>query len=226
MRNQLLKLLQVLPKGNLDYYAEQVMLYIRAGMTHLAVDIRRSTLDIFDWAMGVCGRELLESPGGWIKTLKTFLILLGWSSGEKSSTKWSSNAVSVSGNERIMSKALATLASFLELGLIESETSSYDEAQLAWEWFPLRHTWLHMMPTTSHAYRRLNLFGAPRDEEGEVYGDVDARRESFRTYQGAFEKGVEGTRKAGGELGRAGGKVAKVISEGMKGIIDDDEVSP
>ena len=220
VRTQLLKLLQALPKDGVDYYADQILLYIRAGMTHLAVDIRRASLDVFDWAIETCGRELVECPGGWIKTLKTFLTMLGWSAADAPSA-WSGGAVSVANNERIMSKALGTLAAFLELGLVENKQSDYNEVELARVYFPLHHTWLHMIPNKSHAYRHLNLFGTPRDEEGEIYGDVEVRQESFKKYHAIIDKGLEGTKRAGGEIGRAGGKVYKVISEGMRDAIDD-----
>ncbi|KAI4147246.1 MAG: hypothetical protein LQ340_005639 [Diploschistes diacapsis] len=223
VRTQLVKLLQALPRDGIDFYSEQILLYTRAGMTHLAVDIRRCSLDVLDWAIEVCGKELVECPGGWVKMIKNFLAMLGWTSIDANS-RWSSEW-SLSNNDRITAKTLGTLAAFLELGFVDEITTEQvarEEADLARKWFPLRQVWCHMIPTKSHAYRHLNLFGAPRDEESEIYGDVEARQQSFRKYRVAFEKGLEMVKRAGGEIGRAGARTAKVIAEGMKDAPNDD----
>ncbi|MCJ1329780.1 hypothetical protein MMC10_006460 [Thelotrema lepadinum] len=198
-----------------------MLLYIRAGMTHLAQDVRRSSLELFEWAIGTCGKDLVECPGGWTKTLKTFQTALGWSvmsSNASTKSSWSHSTSSL-GGDKMASRFLTTLAAFLELGLAP-EPDMHDEilAQRR-ACYPLHHTYIHQIPKRSHAYRHLNLFGPPRDEEEEMYGDVEARQEAFKKYQVAFENGIENAKRAGGEVGRAAAKIAKAISEGMKNAV-------
>ena len=228
IRTQLLKLLQALPRDEVEPYADQISLYVRAGLTHLAVDIRRTTLDILDWAIVACATELVDCPGGWLKTLKTFLAMLGWSTTTDNSASTTSNSAwsgksTLSNSDKISAKTLKTLGAFLEVGLLDANRRNdhgHDEAALARAYFPLRQTWMHMVPEKSHAYRHLNLFGAPRDEENEIYGDVDARQQAFGRYQKAFEEGLEEAKRAGGEIGRAGARASKVIAEALKGVSD------
>ena len=224
VRSQLLKLLQALPNDGIDTHAEQINLYIRAGMTHLAQDIRISSLELFDWAIATCGKELVECPGGWTKNLKTFQVALGWSTTSNNVTSASSgwsrskNTSSLVGN-KMATRFLTTLATFLELGLAE-EPDRHDEVlALRRHCYPLHQTWIHQIPKRSHAYRHLNLFGPPRNEEDEMYGDLEARQEAFKKYQDAFENGLENAKKEGGEIGRAASKTAKVVSGGMKDAI-------
>ena len=79
-----------------------------------------------------------------------------------------------------------------------------------------------MLPKRSNPYGYMNLFGEKRDEEGECYRDVEERREVFRRMgcEGAVMKGLDAVRE-GGEVGRLGGRVRKVLKEGMGGM---DEV--
>ena len=219
VRSQLLKLLQALPKEGMEAYADKMLLYIRAGMTHLALDIRRSSLESFDWAVATCGKELVECPGGWLKTLKTFLVMLGWAATSDSSSSWSSIKASSLTGDKMAAKSLASLASFLELGLVEEQASREHELALRQAYFPLHQTWMHTIPKKSHAYRHLNLFGPPREEEDDIYGDVEARRGVFKKYQAAFEKGLDNAKRAGGDIGRAGAKTAKIISNTMKNAV-------
>src|SRR5690606_39247932 len=92
VRTQLLKLLSALPSADMEGHVSLLLPYIRAGMTHLAADIRFSSVEIMSWLVSVAGNEVVSSPGGWIKLLNCFLSMLGWHTEE--SSKWSSNRAS------------------------------------------------------------------------------------------------------------------------------------
>ena len=75
-----------------------------------------------------------------------------------------------------------------------------------------------MLPTRSNAFGYLNLFGEKRDEEGEMYQDCEERRGVFKRggWETAILAGVEATKREGGEVGRAGSRLGKVLAEGME----------
>jgi pre-rRNA-processing protein IPI1 len=63
-------------------------------------------------------------------------------------------------------------------------------------------------------YAYLNLFGQPRDAEGEMYESREDRMRVFADqFHSVVERGVENARKEGGEVGRASASVLKVLRE-------------
>ncbi|KAI5310019.1 rRNA processing protein, partial [Ascosphaera atra] len=217
VRTQLLKLFQVLPKEELVGTAAQILPYVRAGLTHLAADIRVSSIDILSWLLSVLGEEVVSCSGGWIKTLNCFLSVLGWHTEE--STKWSASRTSFgkAGTDgKPVAKALAALAEFLRVGIVPEEPEENEEEQrpLGWRYWPLRDYEFHMMPTRPNPYGYLNLFGPPRDEEDAPYETIDDRlrvfNENFRT---PIERGLDAARREGGEAGRASALVLKVLKD-------------
>ena len=211
VRAQLLKVLVALPVTDVEGSAAILLPYIRAGMTHLATDIRASAMDVLDWAIAAAGLELVSCAGGWAKTLKSFLAALGWAGDEQKEAKdekgaggWTAGRASFGrgdSGKKPMVKGLRALAAFLRLGLVENHTHSTAEDQ---SFFPLRHVGAHALPQQSNCYGYLNLFGALRDEDHEIYEDVEARRRVFNIkFRRPIEKGFEAAKSEGGEVGRA-----------------------
>lgn len=191
-------------------------------MTHLAADIRVSAVDILSWLVEVAGSEVVSCAGGWIKTMNCFLSVLGWHTEE--SAKWSSSRASFgkSGSQgRPMIRVLLALSEFLNAGIGKLDTDVEMEAEEGadgvsnWD-FPLYQTAQHMIPQSAAPYAYLNLFGQPRDEEGEMY---ETREDRFRVFssrfQGAVERGLENARKEGGEAGRASSSATKVLRDAI-----------
>jgi pre-rRNA-processing protein IPI1 len=223
VRTQLLKLLCALPANDIQDHVPQLLPYIRAGMTHLAADIRVSAVEVLSWLVDVAGAEVVSCAGGWIKTLNCFLSVLGWHTEE--SSKWSGNRASFgkSGAKgQPMVKVLAALAVFLQAGIGRPDDGmddSSDEGSAmgvsGWE-FPLCHAALHMVPQATAPFVHLNLFGQPRDEEGEMYETREDRYRVFvNRFLGAVQRGLEGARSEGGEVGRASAGVSKVLKEAI-----------
>lgn len=219
VRNQLLKLLRALPSADIEGHASLLLPYIRAGMTHLAADIRLSAVEILSWLVSVAGHEVVACAGGWIKTLNCFLSILGWHTEE--SAKWSSNRASfgkAGSDGKPMVKVLLALADFLRAGICDSQTvgegDQEDNASAYDIFFPLRQTPQHLLPTKSSPYAYLNLFGRPKDEEGEMY---ESREDRLRVFVERFQqpvlRGIDASRKDGGETGRASASVSKVLKE-------------
>ncbi|KAH7116955.1 rRNA processing protein Ipi1 [Dendryphion nanum] len=222
VRQQLLKLLQALPKGDIAGCSDQLLLHTRAGMTHLATEIRIFSLDILEWLLSVAGDEVVSCAGGWVKMLKCFLGLLGWQS--ETAGKWSAPkaAGKSAGDAKIQVKQMNVLTSFLRVGLVPSQAAL--SVQPAGASFPLWQTEHHLLSERSSAYAHLNLFGAARDEEAEMYEDREDRQRVFHDRaEAAIVAGLEQATKGGGELGRAASQMRKIVKEGMADYHGDEQ---
>lgn len=218
VRNQLLKLLKVLPAGRLGSL-EQALLYARIGMTHLSHDIRLTALDFMDWLLETNGSAVVSVAGGWVKTLHTFQNLLSWQNATSQTTSvtngnWSTARSKTNlGGSKLLVHQLNTLALFLHAGFLTPPSDLQAEAKRAAELHPLWQIDAHMIPKKSKPLGYLNLFGAPRDVENEVYDDAEERVNVFKelALDNLFRSGVHEARKEGGEVGRAASAVNKAL---------------
>ncbi|KAF2494128.1 pre-rRNA-processing protein ipi1 [Lophium mytilinum] len=216
VRHQLLKLLQSLPVADIASHADQLLLYTRAGLTHLAADIRLSSLDIFDWLLQVAGTEVVSCAGGWVKTLKCFLGLLGWET--DSTGKWSAPKATLgkAGSQgKLLVKQISSLGLLVRIGLVPEAVGSGALAG-PWPGFPVTNVEQHMITQRSYVYRHLNIFSTPRDDEAEMYEDREDRQRVFNEKaETAIVAGLEQAKKSGGEVGRAAAQLRKAVLEGM-----------
>jgi pre-rRNA-processing protein IPI1 len=214
VRDQLNKLLRVLPPGDIEAHSEKLLIYIRAGMTHLAADIRASSMDVLAWALDVAGDSIVSAAGGWVKTLNYFLTMLGWSK-EEVNVSWSRPNASfnkgVDGG-KALAKTLSVLGGFLRCGLAESDENNADEVIS----FPLVHVQYHLLPRKSNCFAHLNLFASPRTDKNEIYEDREERQKVFcEVFQRAIERGLEAAQQEGGEVGRAAAAVKGFLTEAL-----------
>ncbi|KAL8932615.1 MAG: hypothetical protein Q9211_006218 [Gyalolechia sp. 1 TL-2023] len=222
VRTQLLKLLRALPPEDVEDHIEQVLLYIRAGITHLAADIRSSTMDLLTWALEYGGNALVSCAGGWVKTLKSLMAMQGWPI-EHSPGAWSSGRASFGKSDyedKALVKSLNIMAALLRAGF-EDPSEGGPEAPA--QGFPLTDTGLHLISKRTDCFAHLGLFGPARDEETQIYeGREDRQRIFYRRFQGSIGYGLETAKQEGGEVGRAAASVQKVITEGMKDFEEAD----
>ncbi|ORY18698.1 Rix1 complex component [Clohesyomyces aquaticus] len=214
VRQQLLKLLQSLPKNDIVSHSDQLLLHTRAGMTHLATEIRVFALDVLEWLLGAAGDEVVSCAGGWVKMLKCFIGLLGWQI--EVSGKWSApkSFGKAGGDAKVQVKQMTALTTFLRVGLVPSRGAVPVEVEGGN--FPLWQAGHNSLSQRSNAYAYLNLFGASRDEEAEMYEDREDRQRVFHDRaEAAIFAGLEQATKGGGELGRAAAQLRKVVREGM-----------
>ena len=217
VRENFLKLLKALPAGEVKAHVDQMLLYVRAGMTHLAADIRTTATDALEILLKVGPEEVVSCSGGWLKTLNCFMSLLGWQTAEKEG-KWSTSRVSLpkKAETKLLVKQLDVLAMFLAAGF-RGGKDGQDASDEAARIFPLSGTQGgYQLYTRSNPFRNLHLFGAPRDAESDMYDDVEARKRAFdeQALQ-AVAKGVSMTKKEGGEVGRAAAGLEKALVDGM-----------
>ncbi|CAK7217327.1 rRNA processing protein [Sporothrix bragantina] len=156
----------------------------------------------------------------------------GWSSAPKTSFAGSSTATLVKGGGTGGSKAargasfarqLAALTKFLEIGLRREEPAPYSP-QAYWDNLYRRQpsaassgTSSRTVSSTINPFGHLNLFGAPRDEDSEMYADREDRQRVFaKRWQAAITKGIEEARREGGAVGRAAATLDDVLRVGME----------
>jgi pre-rRNA-processing protein IPI1 len=215
VRAQLLKLFRSLPPGEVEDHVADILPYVRAGMTHLAADIRLSAVDVLCWLLEDSSSEVVSCTGGWYKTLNCFLTILGWST--QDALKWSSNRASFgkSGSEgRPMTRILQALAEFVHAGIGQrsAEAVKAGDATLHSN-FPMWHSGQHQVSQKSNAFGYLNLFGMPKDDETEMLEDCEDRRRVFdKTFKTSVEMGLEAARREGGDVGRAAAVLTKALS--------------
>lgn len=217
VRKQLIKLLRCLPAEDVRDRVESALLYARAGMTHLAEEIRSDTVDLVQWLVEIAGLETVSSPGGWVKMLVAFMSMMGWAR-TCGDSKWTAASRSTFGKAgKALPKQMIVLSQFLSVGL-------RDEATLAGEissqskWSGIWDTERHLFPQKSDAYAHLNLFGSTRDEESKMYRDREDRQRIFaKRFLKDIEQGVESARKEGGEAGRAAAILSKTLKESTRG---------
>ena len=218
VRTQLLKLLRALPVPEVRPVAEKVVLYARAGLTHLSSEIRDDALNVMEWLLDVAGGEVVACPGGWMKTLNSFGALMGWTSiaastaGAQGAKGWTSAPKTTFGATKggqSYSRQLLVLAKFLDIGFKPEEPPPYNP-QAYW-------VGLYRMPRAPNPFGYLNLFGSPRDEDGEMYADREDRQRIFvKKWHAAMVKGTDEAKKEGGAVGRAAATLDEVLKDGIR----------
>lgn len=211
VRSQLLKLLRLLPPSELSHDAEPVLLYIRAGLTHLSTRISNDTLAALEWLLDIAQESAVSCPGGWFKTVKCFLLILGWSTADKS-LGWTRSNSSFGATGKSQGRQILVFARFIKAGLCDDK----QHAQYSDGDGPPLFREAYMIPTIPNAFAHLNLFGPPRDEESEMYIDKESRQRVFQNhFRPAIEAGIDRVKKEAGEAGRSAAVLAKVVRDGM-----------
>ena len=218
VRRQLLDLLRCLPPHEVAAEVERVIIFVRAGMTHLSADIAGDTLAVVNWLLDIAPEELVSCPGGWIKTLNNFCAMLGWSTANNGG--WSMAPLKSSSRAKdatMRAGQLATLTRFLDAGLrseVEPRQVSICHSH-GWPSSFFRH---HM--DLLH-FEHLNIFGARRDEDCEMYTNREARQLVFsKKFLKNMEAAIELEKKEGGVLGRAAAALQQALQQGLMDFED------
>lgn len=208
-RTQLLKLLRTLPEDEVKHSVEHIIVYLRAGITHLSSDISNDSLGVMEWLLDVADDELVTCPGGWVKTLSTFCATMGWSV-SLSSGGWTSGARAglKAKDARNLTRQIIALSRFIEAGF-RAGTTKDRKASDYWDN-------LYRLPRAANAFEYLNLTDERRDEEGEMYSSREARQQVFhRRFLVGVSEGVERAKKEGGSAGRAASSLDQILQQGM-----------
>lgn len=224
VRRQLLKLLRALPENEIRHSAEQTVMFVRAGMTHLSADISHDSLGVMEWLLDAAADDLVTAAGGWVKTLSAFCAMMGWpTDSPKSGWSLGGGGGTRAKDSQGRTRQLSVLAKFLHAGL-QCQDAGGCPATLE-----LRDT-LYRIPRKPNPFEYLNLTGTRRDEEGEMYTSREARQQVFHgRFFGPMSQRVEEAKKEGGAAGRAAASLDLVLRAGMKdfepsGVMDTQDL--
>ena len=218
VRARLLGLFRALPPSEARPHVEKILMYVRGGMTHLASEIRTDALNLMEWLLDAAGDEVVSCPGGWLKTLNSFSSMLGWnpnvgaaisSQGWTSASKTTLGGAAKKGAAEVQARQIQVLTRFLATGFKPELPVPYDP----------RAYWdsIYRLPAVSNPFAHLNLFGAPRDEDSEMYPDRSSRQRVFDAkWRQAILSGMDGAKKEGGAVGRAAAGLDRVLSDGLR----------
>lgn len=208
VRSQLERMLQALPNRDIRDHISKMLPYVRAAMTHLSQEIRRSALDLLSWLLTSAGDDLVSCPGGWTKTLDCCSMLLSWKNLKPGET-WSSSKTSFRTNSQAIARVLQTLEQLLSTGLLKSYNSKQDSEESP---SALCHFEHHRISGKSNAYAYLHLFGQPTDDDGQTLEDPEDRLVVFdHRFRQAFTTGIDGAKKEGGDIGRVAGQLSRIL---------------
>ncbi|KAK7972875.1 hypothetical protein PG996_007097 [Apiospora saccharicola] len=215
VRANLLKLLKALPADEIAPHVEKVILYIRGAMTHITQDIKDDGLNYMEWLLDVAGDSVVSGAGCWVKPLKDFTSVLGWTvrsavpiPGKGGWTSAPRTTFGAKKHGQAFPRQMLILSKFLEYGF---------KAETPRPW--VSEDWLGnfcRLPTNPDPYGYLGMFKPPRDEDGEIYRNREDRQDVYHKRFGeAIAIGLDAAKKEGGLAGRAAATLDKVLREGM-----------
>ncbi|KAI0013765.1 hypothetical protein F4779DRAFT_561238 [Xylariaceae sp. FL0662B] len=228
VRSQLLKLLRNMPADEVRSQVERIMLYIRGTMTNISQEVKDDGLNYMEWLLGVAGEDVVACPGCWVKPLKDFMSVLGWTvkSAPTLSAKggWTSAPRTTFGAKKYgqsFPRQMLVLSKFLEIGFNPGRPTLWSPD----DWFGN----VSRVPLTPDPFGYLGLFKPPRDEDSEIYRTREDRQDIFqKRFSEAVETGVDMAKKEGGAAGRAAAGLDQALKDGMRDYehnprFDDDE---
>lgn len=209
VRSNLVKMLEALPESETGDHIPRMLPYVRAAMTHLSQDIRKTALDILQYLLENAGKDLVSCAGGWTKTLECCVTLLSWKNLSPTET-WTASKTSFRTDTKFIARIMQIADQLLVAGLLENDKKDPQIDSI--DCLPLLHLQHHTIPTKSNPYTYLGLFGRPPDDDSRVLDDRGERWLLFKQkYETVLLHGIDGARKEGGDIGRVAGQLSKTI---------------
>ncbi|KAF3911634.1 hypothetical protein AA313_de0201789 [Arthrobotrys entomopaga] len=217
----------IIPVDAVRMHTPLFLLYIHSAMTHISTDIRGDSTNFLSWLLDVVGEDAVRGAKGWGKTLKCWMVLLGWESG-KSDPGIRTSTIEFSDpgkNKKASQQHLTVLKKFLSVGMLENELQfSHYDVRMADLLRPHQYTESYLMPKTSNIYAHLSLFATSgvtenvneEDAEGSAE-DFDSRRRIVKNvFEGNIRAGLHMRLQEGGEIGRLAGGLLKTLDKALK----------
>lgn len=216
VRDAAVLVLKSIPDHLADDHIEQILPFVRAGITHLAANVAGTSLEILTWLIRSQGDRLVSCKGGWVKTLKCFLVMLRWTA-EARTGGWTFSRSSYRDNNfqgESLVKCLSVLGPFLRTGLMRPRKNRVPMSELPD--YPLSGRIGAILPTKAKGgFSCLDLFGSPLDDENCECPDVDTRKEALETFRPALEQGLSALSQDGGPLAEAAKEAAEILRRGL-----------
>lgn len=214
VRATLLRLVHALPAAEVAPHADRAAKWVRLGMLHLSAEVRHDALKFMEWLLDAAGEPLLETAGGWTKTLEAFAAMMGWKNTVAAGgpgKSWTTAPKTTFGADKggaSYAAQIAVLTKFVALGLQQPPPVKPMTTEEYWE-----H--VYGLPKGPNPFGYLSLFGPPQD--GEICADVEERQRVFWKWRETVDRKAEEARREGGPAGRAAGELMKAVEDGMDG---------
>jgi len=218
VRAELIKMLQALALSATDLgdHVTKMLPFVRAAMTHLSQDIRKTALDVLSWLLRKVGQDLVSSPGGWSKSLECCSTLLNWKNLAPNDT-WTASKTAFRSDTKAIARAMQVTEQLLSVGLLTPSNEDKENQHDPGAYLPLWDHAHHQIPTKASAYGYLNLFGKPVDDDSRMLEDREERLLVFDDrFRPGFAKGIDGAKKEGGDIGRIAGQLSKTLEHALK----------
>lgn len=216
VRTELNKMLQALSPTDIGDHITKMLPFIRAAMTHLSQDIRKTALDVLSCLLNKAGQDLVSSPGGWSKTLECCSTLLNWKNLAPNDT-WSASKTNFRSDTKAIARAMQVAEQLLSVGLLAPSIEDKENQHDPGAYLPLWDHGHHQIPTKASAYGYLSLFGKPVDDDSRMLEDREERLLVFNDrFRIGFAKGIGGAKKEGGDIGRIAGQLSKTLELASK----------
>jgi len=216
VRTELTKMLQTLPPSDLGDHIAKLLPFIRAAMTHLSQDIRKTALDVLSLLLSKAGQDLVSSPGGWSKTLECCSSLLNWKN-LATNDSWTASKTTFRNDTKATARAMQVAEQLLSVGLLASLNDDKEHPCDPGVYLPLWDHGHHRIPLKASAYGYLTLFGKPADNDSRMLEDREERLLVFDDrFRLGFAKGIDDAKKEGGDIGRVAGQLFKTLELASK----------
>lgn len=196
---QLLKTVAESEKGIVELHARSIILFVHSAMSHINVDIRNDSTKFLSFLVEFGTDATVRSS--WMKTLRSFFLILNWQLVETKQNLSMAVANScIQSNDKgrkAREEHLESLGKFLEAGLFEPKSNEGNSAVMK---IPHPYTCHYLLPTTPQPYAHLKIFAKQLSNTEDVNcDDVETRRVVFlEHFAKGVRKGIEGAIKEGG----------------------------
>lgn len=207
----------------MELHARSIILYVHSAMTHIVPEIRNDSTKFLDVLIEYGPDSLVRSA--WIKTLKSFFILLNWTLSEtKQSVSLAITTSSVTNNSgKAKKQGLDSLARFIKCGCLPTE-DEISKKRVVLASHPL--TYKYLTPVTPQPFAHLKLFTSELSSTNKNTLDktIDLNTiscEDFETrtkvlvefFVPQIKKNLKNLIKEGAELGKSAKNLETVCEE-------------
>lgn len=219
--------------GLLDLHLRQVVLYIHAAMTHIQPDIRNTALRFLALLLRHSGRALVKAH--FVKTLKSFFTLLGWTMADDRrlvSLAVSSSSALGGASKKARVGHVSVLRQLLQTALFPDDST---DTETALEDVKMVHAQLYkyLVPTAAQPFAALRLFTrelaankaqtsmdgrfAASDIDSISTEDLDTRRKVVKdVFHAPMVKNLQNLVREGGEVGREASSTMELLERLQK----------
>lgn len=223
VRTALVSLLTEIGKRHpnlIELHTRSIILFVHSAMTHITPAIRSDSVRFLNLLIAYGPNALIKSS--WVKTLKSFFILLNWTlnSSKQSVSLAITSSVTSNISTKAKQQALDSLVRFLKIGVFQ-EPSTESTTQLRTVHPLTKH---YLLPAAPQPFASLKLFTRELTTTNRNSSDetIDLNKVSCEDYETRIQvfcehfsqpaqKNLVNLIKEGGELGKSANTLQNLL---------------